>query len=503
MSQRAPDTLIGALHATDTSPAPAATSATAPNLVVDLDGCLIATDMLQEGALRLVARNPLLAFALPFWLLRGRAYLKEQVAQRTQVSAANLPYNAEVLALIDEYRKRGARIILATASHRGIAESIARHVGRFDVVLATQEGNNLKGPAKLEEILRVVGDQPFAYVGNDLPDLAIWERSAEIHVVNPAAGVLAGLRRMGKAPTRVISNRKPFVRAVLKAMRPHQWLKNVLVAVPIFAAHRIGDPSVWLPAAMMFFAYGLAASSIYLVNDLVDVDADRIHPRKRARPFAAGDLSLLHGVAIAPLLLLAGVALAFSINVLSGLLVLLYSAASTAYSLLLKRFVVVDVITLAGLYTLRILAGAAATQIVPSFWLLAFSMFFFLCLATMKRAAELQALAAAGGAGAEGRDYLVRDLPAIRALGVTSGYVSVLVLALYMNAPETASHYATPQVLWAVCVILLYWLGRLWVKTDRGEMHDDPVVYALTDWNSRTLGVICVGILMISTIRWF
>lgn len=471
-------------------------------LVVDLDGSLIKSDLLFEGIVMILKRNPLLVFMFPLWLVRGKAYLKEQVACRAISDISLLPYNAEVLALIDQLSKDGVRVILGTAAHSIAAHRVAAHLGKFDSILATGSDGNLAGERKLKAILHEVGDGTFGYVGNARPDLKIWARSSDAYVVDPSPGVLTGLRRLGKEPVQLFKTKKPYFESLLKALRIHQWLKNVLVFVPIIAGHRLTDWQAWYCGLEMFLAYGLTASSIYLVNDLLDLDADRRHPRKRNRPFAAGDLPILHGLLIAPLLLISGVALAFVINLSAGLMLLAYALVSTSYTFLLKRFVVIDVITLAGLYTLRILAGAAATHIVPSFWLLAFSVFLFLSLATMKRVAELQVLAAVGTPSAAGRDYLVQDLPAIRSLGVTSGYLSVLVLAFYMNTPEIAPYYPTPQALWAICIVLLYWLGRLWVKTDRGEMHDDPVVYALTDWNSRILGGVCLVFVLVSTLRW-
>ena len=471
-------------------------------LVVDLDGSLIKSDLLFEGIVLIIKRNFLLLLLMPFWLLRGKAHLKRQVAARATPDASLLPYNSEIIALIDRFAGQGARVILGTAADAAAAQKVADQVGKFDAVLATGVAGNLAADRKLQAILREVGDAEFAYVGNARPDLAIWARSAEIYVVNPSRGVLSGLRRLGKVPTQLIDNKKPYFRSALKALRLHQWLKNVLVFVPILVGHQWQNLLSWQSSILMFVAFGLTASSIYVVNDLLDLDADRQHPRKRNRPFASGELPILHGLFAAPLLLAGGIGLAFTINHMAGLLLMAYAFVSTIYTMLLKRYVVVDVITLAGLYTIRILAGAAATQIIPSFWLLAFSMFLFLSLATMKRAAELQVLVGMGTTAAAGRNYLVQDLAAVRSMGITSGYLSVLVLALYMNAPEISSRYPVPQALWAMCIVLLYWLGRLWVKTDRGEMHDDPVVFAISDWNSRVLGVMCLAIMFAASGRW-
>jgi len=474
----------------------------APVLCVDLDGSLIKSDLLFEGVMTLLKRNPLTVFSLLWWLIRGKVYLKIQVAARTMLDPTRLAFNQRVLSLVENYSRSGALVMLTTSAHRHVAQAVADHIGKFDIVLATGPGINLGGKRKLSAILDAVGERPFAYVGNAREDLVIWTQSAAAYVVDPAPFVLSRLRRMSNLPVELIRTKPPFLHSIVKALRLHQWLKNVLVFVPVVAAHRIDQ---WAPlsgALCMFLAFGLTASSIYLVNDLMDLDADRRHPRKRNRPFAAGDLSIALGLALAPLLLVSGLAMALWINQIAAALLLGYAAVSLSYTFLLKRYVVLDVITLASLYTLRIVAGAAASVIVPSFWLLAFSMFLFLSLATVKRVAELHVLTAAGTNAAVDRDYAVSDAGTIRALGISAGYLSVLVFALYMNAPEVQAQYKTPQALWAICVILLYWLGRLWVKTDRGEMHDDPLIFTALDWNSRIVALFCVVIIFVATVQW-
>lgn len=471
-------------------------------LCVDLDGSLIKSDLLFEGLAALIKRNPLTLFIALLWLLRGKARFKAEVAARVDVDPALLPFNAQVLTLIDEYARRGARVILATASHRRMASAVARHIGKFDLVLATEAGCNMSGARKLRAIVDAIGTQRFAYVGNARDDLAVWEKSAVIYAVNPGPSVLSRLHAIGRQPAQLITTKRPFLESMARAMRPHQWLKNVLVFVPVIAAHEINQ---WMPvsaAALMFIAFSLTASSIYLINDLADLDADRLHPRKRRRPFAAGDLPVVFGIVLAPVLFVSGLAVALLTNHIAAALLFCYALASVSYTLLLKQYVVLDVITLASLYTLRIVAAAAACLITPSFWLLAFSMFLFLSLATMKRVAEIHALAATGATSAAGRDYRVADAGAIRSLGITGGYLSVLVFALYMNAPEIQAQYKMPQALWAISVVLLYWLGRLWVKTDRGEMHDDPLIFAALDWNSRVLAIFCVAVILVATVGW-
>lgn len=280
------------------------------------------------------------------------------------------------------------------------------------------------------------------------------------------------------------------VRPLLRALRPHQWAKNVLLLVPLLAAHRIADLAALGAAFVGMVAFSLCASSMYVLNDLLDLEADREHPRKSARPFARGDLSVATGVVVAAALLATGlvISLALPVKFLQALAV--YCALALAYSFVLKRFLLLDALALAGLYALRIIAGAAATAVPPSFWLLLFSLFLFLSLAFVKRYAELDALGRQQRLRALGRGYRVEDLPVLRSFGTASGYLSVLVLALYINSPEIQPLYHRPKIVWALCVLLLYWISRVWVTAERGGMHDDPVIYALRDPASLTVGVL-------------
>lgn len=281
------------------------------------------------------------------------------------------------------------------------------------------------------------------------------------------------------------------MRAWISGMRFHQWLKNLLVFLPLLASHRFLEGSAVLHAACAFLLFGACASSVYLINDLLDIGADRLHARKRTRPFAAGEIPLIQGIVIAPMLAVASLVLAFFVSPQFQLVLALYFLMTLSYSLRLKRVVMVDVVLLAGLYTVRIIAGAAAIGSPLSFWLLAFSMFLFLSLAMLKRYIELRSMQALGREGASGRGYNVDDLTLMQSLGSSSGYISVMVLALYINSPESLQLYTHPKMLWLLCPALLYWISRIWVVAHRGAMHDDPVVYAATDRVSQV--VILIG----------
>ena len=452
-------------------------------LVVDLDGTLVKTDLLLETASQFVLAQPLRCFKLLSWLAQGKSAMKSHLAQDTSIDARALPYNEELLTWLKQEKTQGRVIVLATASHRLLAEQVADHLGLFDEVLATDGSTNLKASAKCAALVAKYGDKGFDYFGNDWADLPVWQSAAHAHVVSRSNRLIEAARRHGNLGQVFSNGKPPLVQALLKGMRPHQWMKNLLVFIPLLAAQRYGDALSVLQALLAFFAFGLMASSVYLLNDMVDVADDRQHARKRQRPFAAGHLGLLQGWLAWPLLLicaftLAAAALPWPFTLSLGA----YFLLTVAYSLRLKQIPMADVLTLAGLYTLRIIAGAAAIAVPLTFWLLSFSMFLFLSLAFIKRYSELKSARQNGQTNIlHGRGYSPQDLELVANLGGSAGYTAVLVLALYIQDAHTASLYATPQFIWLACPILLYWISRAWLIAHRGQMHDDPIVFALKD----------------------
>jgi 4-hydroxybenzoate polyprenyltransferase len=482
-----------------TSPAQEDTPRTEPPLlVVDLDGCLIRTDLLVESCLLLLKSNPFYLFVLPLWLCRGRAHLKREIAHRIELDAALLPYSHEFLEFLRSEKAANRRLILATASDQRMAAPVAEHLDLFEAVLASDGRNNLTGERKLVAIRAHCAGASFDYAGNAAVDLRIWPEARAAIVVNPSSGLEKAVRKVA-AVERVFPRVSATPRDYLKGMRVHQWLKNLLLFVPMFTSHKWLDLDAWLALTVGFFAFSLCASSTYIVNDLLDLAADRAHPAKRARPFAAGLIPITTGLAIAPISMAIGLAAAAWVGwEFFGYLVL-YVAVTAAYSLHLKALALVDTVTLAGLYTLRILAGGAAAQAPISFWLLAFSMFLFMSLALVKRYSELAKLASQHQLATKGRDYRLSDLPFVGAMGVASGYLSVLVIAFFVQSPEVAQRYTRPQALWFLCPLFLYWVSRMWLKAGRGEMHHDPMVYALRDRTSRLLMFAVVAIVLIAT----
>lgn len=460
-------------------------------LCVDLDGTLIRSDLLLESLLLLIKRNPLYLLRIPFWLLRGKAALKAEIAARIMLNPSALPYNRELIDWLRSEQRAGRSLWLCTASNERLAEDIAAHLGFFAGVIASTETSNLAGERKAAQLVERFGERGFDYCGNERRDLVVWKHANGAIVI---AGNSTLERDAARSATvlRSFSSRKNALRALVRTLRPHQWAKNALILVPLLAAHVAGNPHVLLAGVLALVAFCLCASSVYVLNDLLDLEADRAHPRKSKRPFAAGDLSLLAGLALAPLLLIAAALIASQLPSKFQLVFASYYLLTSAYSFALKERVLIDTLTLAGLYTLRIIAGAAAVGVPLSFWLLLFSVFLFLSLAFVKRFAELDALRRQQRLRAAGRGYHVEDLPLLQNLGVASGYLSVLVLALYINSPAIEALYRRPKLVWMLCVLMLYWISRVWMTAQRGCMHDDPVVFALKDRVSLVVGVLAV-----------
>jgi 4-hydroxybenzoate polyprenyltransferase/phosphoserine phosphatase len=448
-------------------------------LCVDLDGTLTPVDTLHESLLNLVRRSPALLLRLPALLLRGKAALKDAVAAQARIDVFSLPMRHDLVDWLAAQRAGGRRLVLVTASDRRMAEAVADHLKLFDEVIASDGRVNLDGERKRAALVARFGEKGYDYVGNETKDIEVWRSARQAIVVGGSAlaagaGAVAELGRVFAVPA-------PPLRLWIKAARLHQWVKNALIFLPALLAHSIFKSDIVLLSALAFVAFGLCASSVYIVNDLLDLDSDRRHPRKRNRPFASGALSARSGLVFALLLLAGAIAIAALVGWQFSAVLAGYYALTWAYSVRLKRAAIVDVMTLAALYTIRIIAGAAATGIPPSFWLLALSIFAFMSLGVVKRYTELYDAAKAGTAGGHGRGYSATDLPLLLSLGTAAGFCSVVVMALYINSADSQLLYAHKRALWLVCPLMLYWICRVWLLTARGQMPDDPVVFAMRD----------------------
>ncbi len=446
-------------------------------LVVDLDGTLSRTDTLHETLIGQVVRAPFSLLKLPGWIAEGRAGLKARLADEGILDPANLPLNEAVIESLQAARAAGRRTALVSAADHRQVTAIAEATGLFDEAYGTAEGKNLKGAAKAAFLTEHFGPKKFDYIGDSQADLPVW--AAARRAITVGAG--QGLKTAAAAANPDISHIDPpegKQMAMLRALRPHQWVKNLLLFLPILAAH---DLSGLFSVILGFMAFCLTASAVYVINDLVDLPSDRAHPRKCKRPFAAGDLTADTGLLMAGGLLVGALVLGLATGNpgFLGTLVL-YLLATFAYSLWLKRKLIVDVLMLAGLYTVRIIAGGAAAGVILSPWMLGFSMFLFLGLAAVKRQAELTDQMKTGRASA-GRAYEVEDLPILRGMAIAAGHAAVLVLALYISSDTVQALYDKPGLLWLICPLLLYWKMRMVIKTHRGAMTDDPIVFAATD----------------------
>ena len=487
-------------HAAETPEDVAAIGAVRP-LVVDLDGTLLKTDLLVESFLHLLACNTREALRALVALRHGKAALKAALAKRAALNVADMPTDPAVLELIAERHAAGGQVVLASASDETYVRAVAEHIGGFDAVMGSRDGVNLSGANKAAALVERYGEGGFDYVGNARADLPIWEK---VHTAYLAGGGRGLARRLKArhANAHALAYEHKSARSYLRAMRPHQWLKNLLVFAPAAAGHTLfGHVGVLLVA---FLAFSLCASSVYITNDLLDLAGDRAHPRKRYRPFASGDVPALGGALLAGALLLAGFGLAAALPGDFVWVMGAYYLLTSAYSFYLKRKPVVDVITLACLYGLRMIAGGHASHTPLSLWMEALAIFIFLSLALLKRSAELVSRLQAGRADTTaeiaGRGYMLADLPVIEAMSAAAGYNAVLVLALYINTAQERAAYAHPDRLFFLCVLLLSWISRMLVITRRGWMNDDPIVFAVRDKWSQVIGLACAAVVFAATL---
>lgn len=469
-------------------------------IVVDLDGTLIKSDMLIECIFLFLKSSPFQIFTLIYKFFKGKVALKKFLSAHAKPDVRTLPYNNNLIKWLKKNKDEHAQIILATASEISLAKEVADHLGIFDDVMGTEQ-LNLSSEQKRKVLVSRFGEGGFEYVGNSLADIPVWRSASFINVVNPEIGVLAAVKKIGPIQSLFESRPNYFV-TLFKMLRIHQWSKNLLIFVPLIASHRIFEFPLMLSGCVAFFAFGLCASSVYILNDLFDLADDRTHQNKCNRPLPSGAFSIFHAVILLPLLLLTSFLLAcVFLPIKFTFLLVAYYIFTLLYSLWLKRLVMMDVISLAMLYTTRVLAGAAAMKLVATFWILAFCMFIFLSLAFVKRYTELRDAKQKGGeVTIPGRGYQASDFELLASLGGASGYISVLVLALYINDVSSTELYNNSRWMWLACPLLMFWLSRLWLLAHRGLMHDDPVVFALRDKASRWIGIVFLLVFILATL---
>ena len=462
-------------------------------LFVDLDGTLIKSDITVESMLLVLKRNIFYLPLIAFWLLRGRPYLKRQLARRVEVPVERLPLNTEFLNYLRGEKAKGRKLILISASDQTLVRKVGDHIGLFDDSIGSDGHFNLKAGNKLRRIRQLTtGD--FAYAGNSTADLPIWSAAQHALMVNCDDKLVKRLGGGDKAVSRFDQPESVLLK-LWHAMRPHQWLKNLLLFVPLVLSHQLDQTGMLLMAVIGFISFSLCASSVYLLNDLLDLDSDRLHDSKHRRPFAAGELPLSTGLVAAPVLLSVAFAVALLLPPAFLYILFLYWLLTCCYSFFLKRLFLVDVALLAMLYTIRIIAGSAAISVASTDFLVAFSLFLFLGLALVKRVTELGRLAASNKVAIEGRAYSERHLRLLSIIGSGSSLISVLIFIFYINAPDTTRLYSSPQVLWLICLLLVYLLARIWRQARTGKLDEDPVLFAITDRASQFIALLC-GVLI-------
>ena len=448
-------------------------------LVCDLDDCLIKTDALYEQWLVLLKKKPLLFLASLLWLLKGKAFFKAQLATHTRFQAQSLPYREDVLKIIKEFRnQQKGLVVLASASPQVWVDAVANHLGLFDKVIGSNAGENLKGAHKLAALKKQIGANSFTYIGDSAVDLALWEHSTEIIAVNPASATKSKIDSF-KKPTTFINDKSSPWKLLLKQIRPHQWVKNALVFLPALAGHKILDPNIFMNCVLAFFGFSLTASFVYVLNDLLDLSSDRSHHTKKNRPFASGQLSLKWGLVLLPVLMGGTISLSLVLPPAYAGWIATYLVLNFAYSFYLKQSVVIDVIILSMMYTLRIFAGSAASDVMISEWLLSFSTLFFFSLACVKRCTEI--LRSKNKITLDGRGYRQVDYPMMQSVGVASGLLSVLIILFYLQSDGVRALYQNTAALWFATPVLLFWISRVWLLANRDKMNDDPVLFAVKD----------------------
>jgi len=469
-----------------------------PVLCVDLDGTLVKGDLLWECILLLLKRKPLWLVLLPYWLLRGKASVKRHLARHTELNVATLPYRSELLEFLRAERLSGRRVVLITAADERLARSVAEHLGLFDQVYASDGKCNLKGRQKAEFLQGLFGKDGFEYVGDSSADLEVWDGAQAAYVVGGPR--LAEQAAQMTEVKRVFSHRQPSAGTWIRALRGHHWFKNLLLFLPLGLAHRVSALQ-WMRTALGFVLFGVCASGLYILNDLLDLHSDRGHPWKSKRPFAAGEISIPGGLAISFVLLTSALGLSFLLSLKFGMVLFIYAALTMWYSLQIKRIVLLDVFVLSSFYSIRILAGALIESVPLSQWFLPFSLFFFLSLAMAKRYSELVNAEQLVNSGNSGRGYITGDKDVLMSLGIGSSFAAVVIFSLYVHSPEVVVLYRSPAPLLLLCPIILYWLSRVWLKAHRGELHEDPITLAMRDPVSYAVALAAIVVLVASMMK--
>ena len=467
-------------------------------LVTDLDDTLIRTDLVFESLFLFFKQSPLNLIVALWWLISGgRPKLKRNLANSVSLQYEALPYRSDVLALLKEEKAKGREIVLASASDEIYILGISEHLRIFDLVLGSDGKSNLKGENKRAELVRRYGEKGFDYIGDSKADLKVWPSAKNALVVSSDEEYINKVKSITNVSHIFPGRQKSQLPEVVKSCRVYQWVKNLLLVLPLLMAHKISVENL-KDIFLAIMSFSASASAIYVLNDLLDLDGDRLHPTKRRRPFASGDLPLYYGFFLVPILIAIGLSLSLLLPLNFTYILILYLLITCLYSFKLKRLILLDIFTLATLYSIRIIAGGFAVSVPISQWLLIFSMFFFLSLAAVKRFSELYRARKGTLKKISGRAYSEEDLEVIGVFGSVTGVISALVLAVYVTSGDVVELYSHPKFLLLICPILLYWITRIWLIAYRGKLHDDPILFAITDLSSYYVGVISAIVVLIS-----
>ena len=452
-------------------------------LVVDLDGTLTLTDTLHELAIKFFFKNPILnIFRMIFWLFEGKARFKYYLSEASEIKINLIPYNDSFINWLQSEKDAGRKLILCTGANQKIANAVAENLKIFDNTFASTKDLNLSGNNKSTFLEKEFGDSGFIYAGNSMDDMNVWKKASKSIVVNGSNRVKSLVKK--KIDSFIIFPSQKTVKINwLKPLRLHQWSKNILIFLPLIAAYQQYSFENLISLIGAFICMGLCASSTYVLNDIIDLESDRLHARKKFRSFASGEIPLNFSLFML-LLLPSSIYFSYAISVNFMAIILIYVFLTISYSIFIKALVIIDCIVLAALYTIRIIAGAVVSNNIPSFWLVAFSILFFFSLAFLKRYSELLNASNIGEEMIHGRGYLSSDNPLVLSLGVASGLGSVVVMMLYLNSPEILLLYSFQEILWLTIPILLFWISYVWLQAHRGNIDDDPVIFAIKDYVS-------------------
>ena len=471
-------------------------------LVVDLDGTLIKTDLLWEAINSLVLRNPLNLLKIIRWALLGKSYLKFKIASQEPIKIDSLPFNNNLIKYLKLKKAEGRLVVLCTGSDQRWANLVANHLDVFDASYGSSQSRNLCGENKKLFLISLYGEFGYDYIGNSIADIEPWSKASTKFLIGQHKKILQKLQALDNfGGCFEIENRNKLI-SIIALGRPIQWSKNLLIFIPLFGAHLYASWGLLSLVITAFLIFNMATWGIYALNDLFDINEDRLHPIKKGRPIASGALSIPAAWTALPVLIMSPLFFAFHLLPFEFFLCLLaYMIVASLYSRFIKKIVLFDVFTLSFLYIIRIISGAYAIDIDVSFWLLTFSFFFFLNLALLKRSSELKmTLRISKRQLIPGRGYIPNDILIISCMGIASGYISSLVLALYIQDPQIVQLYTSPRVLWLCSPLLLLWISRIWLLAIRsnGLLTADPVSFTVSDRISLITGIIFIAIFIVA-----